>query len=1339
MGRVGPPLTDSQKTLSMGAIAVAPTNPKIIYAGTGEANNSPDSNYGRGILVSSNGGKNWKLHTGPGDIFSKNRLAISQISVDPNDPNVAYAAVANAFENGGGRGTGIYRTKDGGTTWTNMTEANGKDSNVNWSAVVVDPNNTNIVYAALSDPVGESTSEGVYISWDYGVTWFLLWSTPSGSGIGRIALAISPTSQLYVAASEPGLSGGPGPGLKYFGRSDNPGGNEPLFTDLTSGTPNFLGSQGTYDIAIGVDPQNPAIVYASGQIDTDNKSKLVILSTDSGRTWSDISGTENGIGPHTDSHAMAFDASGRMLLGTDGGIYRYDPVSNRWADLNGNLETIQFTGIGLHPTDPFIVIGGSQDNGTGWYNGNIGDRVWTQTDGGDGGFAKFSQTNGNRAYHMGPYGSFGDNFFRRSDDEGYTWVTKTSGLNADAHSMNFYAPFVVDPNNGDHVLFGANKLWETYDGGDTWNSISEQNGNIYTIGLANSNDSATIYYSTEQQIWVTTDHGGSWTPFDPGRPLNLGGTVDIQVDPADAQTAYAVVGFFNNIGQVFKTTNGGSSWQNISGNLHEPVWSLQIDPTGALYVGADDGVYATTDGGTTWSRFGTGLPYVQVVQLELNSKLHILGAATHGRGMWEIKTASGHWTTHLLVSAPSTATAGKAISFKVTALDASNLIDPNYTGTVHFTSTDVNAELPPDGKLTKGKGTLSATLNTSGIQTITATDTVTSSITGTSNKISVTGLKTTTNIRSSETLSNFGDSVTFTATVTGSGGTPTGSVLFTAAGTQYEWGATLAGGTATISTSLPAGKYTIWANYLGDGHFEASSGSLSQTVKQAQTKTVVSSSGNPSIYGQPVTFTATVSDGVGYTPGGTVQFLVDNKNFGQAVSLSGGTASIQDPLLTVGNHTVTANYIPDGNHLASSGVLSRGQNVNPIASTTTVTSSGSPSALGQSVTFMAVVTAGQLNTGRISPTGTVQFMVGGTSFGQPVPLSGGSASIQDSSLTVGNHSVSAVYSGDTNFTTSTGTLSGGQTVKQVSSTTAVSSNPNPSTFGQSVTFTATVTGSGGTPTGTVQFSAGTSSIGSAPLSNGTATVSTSSLPAGNNTITAAYSGDNNYGMSTGILAGGQTVKQAETSTSVSSSENPSNSGDSITFTATVNGGSGGNPTGNVQFVIDGANFGPPVSLSTKMIVPGHYTTLATSSATSSLTAGNHTITANYLGDNNFTPSSGVLSRGQTVKASSTTGVVSSFNPSIQGESITFSAVVSGVASVGVYPTGTVQFQVDGNNFGAPVPLVKGLYLIAATSQATSTLAVGTHTVTATYSGDNNFMGSSGTLSGGQIVNPPTPK
>jgi len=622
--------TDKQKTLSMGAIAIGTGVQETIYAGTGEANNSVDSNYGRGILISTTAGKSWTLATGPSNAFF--RLTTSQIAVDPTDSRVAYAAMADFGNNGlHGSNTGVWKTTDAGTTWTNTTAS--IDSSLPWSAVVIDPNNHLTLYAAVGDVLGAATN-GVYKSTDGGTSWTLLTAAPGGNAAGRIAIAVAPSNSqvVYVTACGNGNPGSSSFGTLYkIMRSDNGG---TTFNDLTGTCPNYMGGQGWYDTAVAVDPSNSAIVYVAGQAG----AKSILRSTNSGMSWTDIS--SGGSTPHADHHALVFDAGGNLLDGDDGGIYRLVSVSPvSWSDLNGNLQTIQFEGIGLHPTDPSKAIGGSQDNGTEIYTGS---RTWTETDGGDGGFAKFSKTNGSRAYHQLPVLSFGTNFFRRSDDGGVTWATKTSGIVADVNNQNFYAPFVVDPGNGDRVLYGTDNVWETTNAGDAWTALSSvgRNGwnpagyNVDAVGLAPSTVN-TIYAAANGHIYVTTNHGATWTEHSiSGNPH----VQDLQVDPSNPQIVYAVINQFNAGGTVFQSTNGGSTWTNISGNLpNEPAWSLQISSTsGTLYVGADNGVYRTINSGATWARFGTKFPHAQVFQLDLNSSLQILGAGTHGRGMWEI-------------------------------------------------------------------------------------------------------------------------------------------------------------------------------------------------------------------------------------------------------------------------------------------------------------------------------------------------------------------------------------------------------------------------------------------------------------------------------------------------------------------------------------------------------------------------------------------------------------------------------------------------------------------------------------------------------------------------------
>ena len=670
------PLTDSQASLSMGAIAISPSNPLVIYAGTGEANNSGDSNYGRGILISVDGGASWVLRQGPGSIF--NRMATGAIAVHPTDPNTAYAAMHAGIENGVTGIPGIYKTTDGGVTWTNTTS--GISTTQSYSDVQIDMTTPSTLYMAIG-PSFNATVNGVYRSTNSGTSWTKLTNAPDGatnSNVGRISLAVSKSNSLVIYVTTENVSTS---GVLSVVRSDNGG-----FTFTTVTPPNYMGSQGWYDQAVIVDPSNSAVVYVTGAAGANS----MLQSVNGGASWTDIhtGGAPANTSPHVDHHGLAFDASGLLLDVNDGGIYRLtDPTVPSWLDINGNLATIQFQGIGLHPSDPNRAIAGSQDNGTELYTGNP---IWRETDGGDGGFARFSQTNGNVVYHISPVASFGSTgFFRRSSDGGNTWVSRTTGF-VNTNTFNFYAPFVVDPGDGNRLLTGGDRVYESTNAADLWSAISSPgtggwtvSNSISAIGLAPS-DPSTVYAATSgNHIFATVNHGSTWVDH----PIGVGGTVaDIEVDPDVSATAYAVISNFTGAGNVFKTTTGGSSWTNISGNLPgEPVWSLQIDPNGTLYVGADDGVYFTTNGGGSWSRFGLAFPNAQVYQIALNSSLQILAAATHGRGAWEISTNTLVPDLALAKTHVGNFTQGQiGATFSITV---SNTGNASTTGTVTLTET----------------------------------------------------------------------------------------------------------------------------------------------------------------------------------------------------------------------------------------------------------------------------------------------------------------------------------------------------------------------------------------------------------------------------------------------------------------------------------------------------------------------------------------------------------------------------------------------------------------------------------------------------------------------------
>ena len=482
------------------------------------------------------------------------------------------------------------------------------------------------------------------------------------------------------------------------------------------------------------------------------------------------------------------------------------------------------------------------------------------------------------------------------------------------------------------------------------------------------------------------------------------------------------------------------------------------------------------------------------------------------------------------------------------------------------------------------------------------------------------------NFTSSPNPSQYRQSVTLSVRVMGAfGGVPTGSVSFFDNGTQLCSGNLDGNGNTHCSTTaLSVGTHSnITATYNGDGNFNTGTSTPLNPPEVVTKADVVFSNftsvPNPSQYLQPVQLFITVAGRYGGVPTGSVSFF-DNGTQLCSGNLDGnGNTHCSTTALSVGTHSnITATYNGDGNfNTGTSTPLNPPEVVTRAATTTTVQSSVNPSDFGQPVTFTATVT-GQFGG---TPTGTVTFASDGGPIPQcpsPVTLVNGVATCSTSSLLPGDHTIQASYSGDQNYDPSVGTMSPPQVVNKAHTTTTVTSSQNPSSFGQPVTFTATVTGIWITPTGTVTFASDGGPIpecpNSVPLNNGVATCTTLSLPAGGHTIRANYSGDQNYDPSVGVVT--QVVIEADTTTTVSSSQNPSDFGQPVTFTATVTG-IWITPTGEVTFGSDG---GPiPECPSPVTLVNGVATC-----TTSSLPAGEHTIEARYFGDNNYNASSGTL-------------------------------------------------------------------------------------------------------------------
>jgi hypothetical protein len=432
-------------------------------------------------------------------------------------------------------------------------------------------------------------------------------------------------------------------------------------------------------------------------------------------------------------------------------------------------------------------------------------------------------------------------------------------------------------------------------------------------------------------------------------------------------------------------------------------------------------------------------------------------------------------------------------------------------------------------------------------------------------------------------------------------------VTFLDGGTSIGTGTLNAGGVATLSIStLSVATHSITASYAGNTSFNASTSlAVSQVVNRAASTTALSATPNPSTFGGSVTFTATVT-GPGGTPGGTVTFLDGGTSIGTGTLNAGGVATLSISTLSVATHSITASYGGDTSfNVSTSPVVS--QVVNNGTSATALVATPNPSSFAQSVTFMATVT-GPGGT----PTGTVSFKDGAVTIGAGT-LNAGVATFATSSLSVGTHTITASYGGDTSFNGSA-SAAVPQVVNKAASATALSAVPNPSTFGQSVVFTAMVSGPGGTPGGSVTFNDGATALGTITLNSGVATVSTSSLSVGPHSITATYSGETSFNGSISPAVS-QVVNKATSAAVLASAPNPSTSGQSVTLTATV-AGPGGTPTGTVTF-LDGTT-----TVGTGTLSGGRATF-----TTSGLAVGSHTITASYSGDTSFGAStSGALTQ-----------------------------------------------------------------------------------------------------------------
>ncbi len=458
----------------------------------------------------------------------------------------------------------------------------------------------------------------------------------------------------------------------------------------------------------------------------------------------------------------------------------------------------------------------------------------------------------------------------------------------------------------------------------------------------------------------------------------------------------------------------------------------------------------------------------------------------------------------------------------------------------------------------------------------------------------------------------------------------------------------------------------------------------------------LSSSLNPSPYTESSTFTALLNDD-GVPPTGSITFYDGSTALDTESLDTSGAAAFTTSALSVGSHTITAMYNGDDHYDSiTSGAVD--QMVSQTASTTTLASSENSSLYVDSVTFSAEVSGPG-----VTPTGSVTFYDGSTALDTESLDTSGAAAFTTSALSVGGHTITAVYGSDGNYNSSTSSAVD-QTVNQAASTITLASSENSSQYGDSVAFSAEVSGPGVTPTGNVTFYDGGTALDTASLdTSGAAAFTTSALSVGGHTITAVYGSDGNYNASTSSAVD-QTVNEAASTITLASSENSSQYGDSVTFSAEVSG-PGVTPTGTVTFFDGGTALGTDTL----------DTSGDTSFTTSALSVGSHTITAVYGGDGNYNSSTSSAVDQTVNQTASTTTLASSENSSLYRDEVMFSAEVSGS---GVTPTGNVTFY-----DGSTALDTATLNAFGTAAFSTSALRIGSHSITAVYDGDENYNAS----------------
>jgi photosystem II stability/assembly factor-like uncharacterized protein len=587
-GTTWTPLTDNQASLGVSGICIDPRDSKNIIIATGDADGA--DNYSVGILKSKDGGATWNT-TSLNWSQSSTRL-IRGLKVNPLNPDQIFAATT----------IGIYSSLDNGETWKLVSQS----GNFYDLEIAADPtNNTFTCYASTSGSIFKSTD---------GAIWNSVYSLSSSQ---RIALATSLKNPNYVYAI---ASNNSNSALKGVYRSTDFGSN----WEVTATTPNILGrsttgndqeGQSWYDLTIAAHPTNPEIVVIGGI----NNWK----SIDGGKRW-----TVKATNIHVDKHWLEFTSDADLWEGNDGGLYKSTNVGESYVDKSIGLVISQMYKVGVSQTDRKL-ISGFQDNGT---KVQLANGNWQNGRGGDGMQCYIDPTNSNNMYGSFQYGSL-----YKTSNGGQNWSSIRGSIPWPSDGA-WVTPHSLDPQDPNIIYVGYKGVWKSENKGGSWTAISDSfaNVNLGILEVAQSNTNV-IFAATSSTIRKTEDGGGTWRIMpNPGNSLT-----SITIDNKSDKIIYATRGGYSGNSKVFKSTNGGQSWTNISGsslpNLPANHLVTYNNGRNGLFLAMDIGVYYKDDSITTWQLVSDGLPNVEVKDIDIVEKEGKLVIATFGRGIWEAK------------------------------------------------------------------------------------------------------------------------------------------------------------------------------------------------------------------------------------------------------------------------------------------------------------------------------------------------------------------------------------------------------------------------------------------------------------------------------------------------------------------------------------------------------------------------------------------------------------------------------------------------------------------------------------------------------------------------------